>query len=521
MNKYVSPSRVAASAEPMPGLARTAAGMRAIDAPPLAPSAPLSQREVRTILLSLLLTMFLAALDQTIVATALPTIGRQFNDVASLSWIITAYLLASTAVAPVFGTLSDIYGRKAMIVVSLSLFIAGSVLCALAPSMTVLIIARGLQGLGGGGIMPIVQTIISDVVSPRERGQYQAYFSGVWVAAGIGGPILGGVFAEHLHWSMIFWINVPLALLGLGLLLPRMKRIPVFHHRRKVDWLGGVLLMAAAVVFTLLLTWGGTRFPWFSAPAATMIGTTALLLLLFVWHALRAPEPFLPLPLMGGSVVPFAILAGGCALGTIVGLTVHLPIYYLSVYGLSASEAGLALIPLVAVSVCGAATSGRVMATLPRYKWIAILGTGSATATGLVMMLASPLPLWALLSLLAVFAFGVGTTFPVSVVSIQNAVARPQVGTVTGAMNFFRALMSSFAVAAMTAILLIALGTGGPGGEHLEAFRDVSAADMVAAFRYVFAAAVALMVAAFACVLLMEERQLAGPAKSSAMDMAE
>ena len=155
------------------------------DAPPLAPRAPLTQREVRTILMSLMLTMFLAALDQTIVATALPTIGRQFHDVSSLSWVITAYLLASTAVAPVFGTLSDIYGRRAMIIAALSLFIAGSVLCGIAPNMPVLILARGLQGLGGGGIMPVVQTVISDVVSPRERGQYQAYFSGVWVAAGI------------------------------------------------------------------------------------------------------------------------------------------------------------------------------------------------------------------------------------------------------------------------------------------------------------------------------------------------
>ncbi len=187
---------------------------------------PLTPSEVRTILMSLMLTMFLAALDQTIVATALPTIGRQFQDVSNLSWVITAYLLASTAVAPVFGTLSDIYGRRAMIIAALSLFIAGSVLCALAPNMTVLILARGLQGLGGGGIMPIVQTVISDVVTPRERGQYQAYFSGVWVAAGIGGPILGGVFAEHLHWSMIFWINVPLGLAALALLLPKMAQDP-------------------------------------------------------------------------------------------------------------------------------------------------------------------------------------------------------------------------------------------------------------------------------------------------------
>src|ERR1700754_608964 len=209
------------------------------EAPPIAPKPALTQSEVRTILMSLLLTMFLAALDQSHVVPALPTIGRQFQDVSNLSWVITAYLLASTAVAPVFGTLADIYGRRAMIIVALSLFIVGSVLCGIAPNMPILILARGLQGLGGGGILPIVQTIISDIVSPRERGQYQAYFSGVWVAAGIGGPVLGGVFAEHLHWSMIFWINVPLALGALALLLPKMGKIPVFHRKRKDDWLGG------------------------------------------------------------------------------------------------------------------------------------------------------------------------------------------------------------------------------------------------------------------------------------------
>ena len=297
-----------------------------------------------------MLTMFLAALDQTIVATALPTIGRQFQDVSNLSWVITAYLLASTAVAPVFGTLSDIYGRRAMIIAALSLFIAGSVLCAVAPNMPVLILARGLQGLGGGGIMPIVQTVISDVVTPRERGQYQAYFSGVWVAAGIGGPILGGVFAEHLHWSMIFWINVPLGARSLAMLLPKMGKIPVFHRRRKVDWLGGVLLMASAVVFMLVLTWGGNRYLWLSPTILAMIGASVALAFAFVWHARNADEPFLPLPLMGGTVVPYAMAAGGCAMGAMMGLTVHLPLYYEVVYHLSASEAGLALIPLAAIS---------------------------------------------------------------------------------------------------------------------------------------------------------------------------
>src|SRR5471032_919531 len=357
------------------------------DAPPIAPRAPLTPGEVRTILMSLMLTMFLAALDQTIVATALPTIGRQFQDVSSLSWVITAYLLASTAVAPVFGTLSDIYGRRAMIIAALSLFIAGSILCALAPNMPVLILARGLQGIGGGGIMPIVQTVISDVVSPRERGQYQAYFSGVWVAAGIGGPILGGVFAEHLHWSMIFWINVPLGLGSLAMLLPKMAKIPVFHRRRKIDWLGGVLLMAAAVVFMLVLTWSGNRYLWLSPTIMAMVGASVALALAFVWHARNADEPFLPLPLMGGTVVPYAMAAGGCAMGAMLGLTVHMPLYYEVVYHLSASEAGLGLIPLAAISTGGAAIAGRTMARMKHYKRVAVIGTGLSTlvAAGLAM----------------------------------------------------------------------------------------------------------------------------------------
>jgi EmrB/QacA subfamily drug resistance transporter len=489
------------------------------DAPSIAPRAPLTQSEVRTILTSLMLTMFLAAIDQTIVATALPTIGRQFQDVSNLSWVITAYLLASTAVAPVFGTLSDIYGRRAMIITALSLFVAGSILCALAPNMPMLIVARGLQGLGGGGIMPIVQTVISDVVTARERGQYQAYFSGVWMVAGIGGPVIGGVFAEHLHWSMIFWINVPLGLGSLAMLLPKMNKIPVYHRRRKVDWLGGVLLMASAVVFMLVLTWGGNRYLWLSPVILAMVGASVSLALAFVWHAKNTEEPFLPLRLMGGTVVPYAMGAGGCALGAMVGLSVHLPLYYEAVYHLTASEAGLGLIPLAAISTGGAAIAGRTMARARHYKRVAIVGTSCATLVACALAFTT-LPLWALLVLLSVFAFGLGTAFPISVVSLQNSVARSQVGTVTGAMNFFRALMASFTVAAFSAILLMALGADiSLAGEHRGSVNSIPAADMLAAFRYVFAAAAALLACASLCMVLMEERPLAGPA--TPVEMAE
>jgi MFS family permease len=361
--------------------------------------------------------------------------------------------------------------------------------------------------------------VIADVVTPRERGQYQAYFSAVWVAAGIGGPIIGGVFAEHLHWSMIFWINLPLGLAALGLLVPKMAKIPVFHRRRKVDWLGGVLLMASAVVFMLVLTWGGNRYLWLSPVITAMVGASVALALAFVWHARNADEPFLPLSLMGGPVVPYAMAAGGCAMGAMIGLTVHLPLYYEVVYRLSASEAGLALIPLAAVSTGGAAIAGRTMTHARHYKRVAIVGTAIAALAGAALA-STTMPLWVLLALLSVLAFGLGTAFPISVVSIQNAVARSQVGTVTGAMNFFRALMASFTVAAFAAILLMALGADiSLGGEHRGPVSSIAPADMIVAFRYVFAAAAALLACGSLCMVLMEEKPLAGPA--TPVEMAE
>jgi MFS family permease len=277
--------------------------------------------------------------------------------------------------------------------------------------------------------------------------------------------------------------------------------------------------MAAAVVFMLVLTWGGNRYLWLSPTIMAMVGASLALALAFVWHARNAEEPFLPLPLMGGTVVPYAMAAGGCALGAMLGLTVHLPLYYEVVYHLSASEAGLALIPLAAVSTGGAAIAGRTMARARHYKRVAIIGTAVAALAGVAMALAA-LPLWALLALLSVFALGLGTAFPISVVSLQNSVARSQVGTVTGAMNFFRALMASFTVAAFSAILLMALGADiSLGGEHRGPVNSIAAADMIVAFRYVFGAAAVLLACASLCMILMEEKPLAGPA--TPVEMAE
>jgi MFS family permease len=277
--------------------------------------------------------------------------------------------------------------------------------------------------------------------------------------------------------------------------------------------------MASAVVFMLMLTWGGNRFPWLSPTVIAMIGASVALALAFVWHAGNAEEPFLPLPLMGGTVVPYAMAAGGCAMGAMLGLTVHMPLYYEVVYHLTASEAGLALIPLAAVSTVGAAIAGRTMARARHYKRVAIAGTAVAALAGCTLAL-TVLPLWALLALLSVFAIGLGTAFPISVVSLQNSVTRSQVGTITGAMNFFRALMASFTVAAFSAILLMALGADiSLGGEHRGPVNSIAAADMIAAFRYVFAAAAALLACSSLCMILMEEKPLAGP--DARVEMAE
>lgn len=480
----------------------------------------LSPSEVRTIVLSLMVTMFLTALDQTIVATALPIMGRQFMDGANLSWVITAYLLSSTSVAPVFGSLSDIYGRRAMMTVALGLFLLGSILCALAPTLLVLILARFLQGLGGGGILPLVQTMLADIITPRQRAQYQAYFSMVWVSAGIGGPVLGGVIAEHLHWSLIFWINVPLVMIAFGMLMPKMKKLPIHHRPRALDAAGGLLLMAAAIVFLLMLTWGGNRYAWLS-PTLLALGALVMLLAgLFVWHARRTREPFLPLSLLTGPVVPFAITAAACAIGTLVGLTVHMPIYYVSAYHMSASEAGAALIPIVVLSVPGATLAGRVMMHMTHYKWVALAGLGLGAATALALALLTPLPLWALQVLVSIMALGLGTTFPVTVVAVQSAVARHQVGTVTGALNFFRSLMAAISVALFTAILLAALGRSGAPALDQPDLTATSAAGMIGAFRYVFIAAAVLLGTGALSIARMEERPLAG-APASAVDPVE
>jgi EmrB/QacA subfamily drug resistance transporter len=480
-------------------------------AAPSAVEARLGRREVVAIIGGLALAMFLGALNQTIVATALPTIGRAFDDFENLSWVVIAYLLTSTLVAPLYGKLSDIYGRRGMMLVALGVFMAGSAASAVAPSMLMLILGRGLQGIGGGGIVPLAQSIIADAVPPRERGYYQAYTGSVWIVAGAGGPVFGGVIAEHLHWSMIFWLNVPLCLVAAMLSQRQLKRLPSHARAHKIDITGAGLMMASAMALLLALTWGGTRYPWLSQQIFLLVVASALLAAIFIWWVLRVPEPFLPLAVLNNQVMRFGALCTACTQGVSIGLTIFVPLYYELVHGLSASDSGLALIPIVMMTTPGSFLSGRAMLYLDHYKFVPLLLLSFATIAVMLLVIFPLMPVWAVAAIMCLVGMGTGSSYPVVTVSIQNAVAHQQIGIAMGAMNFFRALASAFVVAVMGAIMLAHLGAAPQRGAATEVVTVAQTAtvDVLAhTFSVIFAVAVGFLLMGIVALLIMEERPL-------------
>ncbi len=474
--------------------------------------APVSHAEVRKIFFGLMLAAFLAALNQTIIATALPTIGRYFGDFESLSWIVTAYLLTSTAVAPLYGKLSDIWGRRAMILAAIGLFVAGSAVAAAATDMTTLILGRGLQGIGGGGILPLCQSVIADVVAPRERGRYQAYMGVVWVTSGVAGPVFGGLMAEHFHWSLIFWINVPLGLGAALLTHIYLKRIPRHDRRHKLDVLGAVLMMASCIPLLLALTWGGTRYGWTSSPILMLIGASFVLSLLFGWRLARAPEPFLPLTVLNNPVMRTGTASASLAMGVQIGLTIVVPMYFEVAFHLSATESGLALIP-IALTTPGSLLAGQAMLYWKHYKRAPVIGLTLALVALLFLIWRPDMRLAYVVALLSVVGTAIGLIYPVTTVSIQNAVPHHQVGIAMGALNFFRSLASAFVVAVLGAILLAGLGVAPERGRAISVIESVGAAgDLGVAFvfRWVFLAAFVFLALSLLFLILMEERPLRG-----------
>jgi EmrB/QacA subfamily drug resistance transporter len=481
---------------------------------PATPAARLDHAAIVAIMSGILLAMFLSALEQTIVAPALPSIGRALADVDNLSWVVTAYLLTYTAATPLFGKLSDIYGRRAMMLTALVIFIAGSAACALAPNMPALILARALQGLGGGGILPLAHTIVGDMVSPRERPRYQAYTSVMFLAASVVGPLLGGVLTDYVHWTMIFWINLPMGALALWMTDRALRKLPRNDRPHRLDMLGAGLMMLAALALMLAMSWGGTRYGWLSPQILGLLAASAMLWFLFGLRVASAPEPFIPLSILREPTVRAVSASGFFTVGVYLGLTTFLPVHFELVLGFSPSGSGIALIVWLAAITIGSFCAGRLMVIRTRYKWVPLTGI----ALGIVMVAGFALkPVGLTLVEVSVLLFaggmGIGAMFPVTTTIVQNSVAPHQLGTATGALNFARQLGGTIIVAAFGAILLGSFGTSGRGLtlEMLRGGAGLTGADFASVFRWMFVAAAVFLVAGFAAMLVIEEKPLRGP----------
>jgi EmrB/QacA subfamily drug resistance transporter len=480
--------------------------------PDAAPAAPLDHALVRRIIVGILLAMFLSALEQTIVAPALPTIGRVLSDVENLSFVVTAYLLAATAVTPLFGKFADIHGRRVAMLVAVAIFIAGSVACALAPTMGALIAARALQGIGGGGILPIAQTIIADLLAPRERPLYQSYSAVMFMVASVLGPVLGGLLTDYLHWSLIFWVNVPMGLVALVMTDRALRRLPRYERPHRLDLLGAGLMVAAALMLMLALAWGGRRFAWLSPQSLAMIAASALLWAAFALRLARAPEPFIPPVILRERVVGAIVIAAFFAIGTVIGLTIMTPLYLGLVLGVAASASSLALIGFVVGTTVGSVIAGRLLARMEHYRRVPV--TGLLISVAAIAPLAidpAGVSLAGVCALLAIAGTGLGPMYPVTTVVIQNVVAPHHTGTATGTLNFFRQLGGAFIVAAFGAIVLGALGHAGDAAAlETLAGHNRAGIDFAATFRWVFVAAAAFLAVACLAMMAVEERPLRG-----------
>ncbi len=479
------------------------------------PAAALSRAEIRRIIFGLMMAMLLAALDQTIVATALPTIGRDLGDIDHLPWVVTAYLLAATSAVPIYGKLSDIHGRRIMLLVSISTFLVGSIFCALAPTMDALVAARLLQGAGGGGLLALSQTIVGDILLPRERAGYQVYFAGAFTAASVAGPVLGGFFAQHLTWSMIFWINLPLGALALTLSWSPLKRLPRNERRHKLDIAGAVLLVASSSTLLLALSWAGGRFGWGAAPTLGLLALSAVLVAGLALRLRTAAEPLIPLEVLRDRVVLAATCAATLSVGLFLGLAIYAPILFETVRGLSASQSGLALLPLMVGTVGGTLMSGRAMARLEHYKRLPLATVPCAAIAAIVLMLgAATLPIWAVSLVLGIVSIALGTLLPISTVSIQNAVKPHHLGTATATANLCRQLGGAVTVAIFGTILL-----GRDSGDLAAKAGGADRAALLAGFHVVFALVAAGAIAAFVVLLVLEERPLGSARPSVSEDL--
>ena len=432
-----------------------------IDAEPTAaiPSAPspgtdeaLSHRQILLVFSGLMLGMFLAALDQTVVSTALPTIVGDLHGASHLSWVVTAYLLASTVSTPLWGKLGDLYGRKTFFQAAIVLFLVGSVLAGLSQSMIELIAFRAIQGLGGGGLMIGAMTIVGDVVSPRERGRYMGFFMAMFGVTSVVGPVIGGVFVEYLSWRWIFYINVPIGVVALVVTAVALPAVSTRVHH-VIDYLGTVLIGLSATCLVLFTSLGGTTYAWGSPFIIGMAVAGVVFGGLFLLAEHRAEEPIIPLPLFLNRVFSAASAIGFVVGFSMFGALTFLPLFFQDVRGVSAIQSGLRLFPLMGGLLVASIGSGLLVSRWGRYKIFPVVGTALMTV-GLLLMSRIGVHTGSLVAAayMAVFGFGLGLILQVLTVAVQNAVEYKDLGTATAGVTFFRSIGGSFGTAVFGAI---------------------------------------------------------------------
>ena len=473
------------------------------------PTPGFSHREIMHMLSGTVLGMFLGALDQTVVATSLPAMVGELHGMEHMSWTVSAYLLTATASTPIYGKLSDLYGRRALFSAAIAIFLAGSIVCGLAWSMGALIAGRAVQGLGGGGLISLALTIIADIIPPRERGRYQAYFTAVWSFATVGGPMIGGILVDTLSWRFVFWINLPIGLAALMICYTALKRLPVHGRSKRIDYLGALLLLPAIVALLLVTTWAGTGLAWTSPTTIGLVTLAAALIGLLVLQERRAEDPLLPPRLFHDNVFVvgsgIAFLMGAAA----VGATIFLPLYLQVVMGATASNSGLLILPYMLGITAGATVTGRFIRITGRYKIVPLIGLGVAAVSFLLFVGVTPKTSRTLYGIyMAALGFGLGPAGPMVTIAVQNAVQPRDMGTATSLTSFFRSMGGSFGVALLGAILFAGLTHSGAGAAFSpnglmhggpamiaalpEAVRQATVASFAHSYRYLYLAGAAI-----------------------------
>jgi EmrB/QacA subfamily drug resistance transporter len=413
---------------------------------------PAEHRRILVILGALMMGMFLATLDQTIVSTALPTIAGDLHGLNHLYWVVTSYLLTSTISTPLWGKLGDLYGRKKLFQTAIVIFLAGSALSGLSHSMLELIGFRAIQGVGAGGLIVGSQAIMGDVISPRQRGRYMGYFGAVFASTSVIGPLLGGVFTQDLSWRWVFYINIPIGVIAL-FVIASVLHIPVKRTEHAVDYLGTTMLGAAVTSVILLTTWGGSTYRWTSFPIIALGVLFVIFVVAFCVVEHFAAEPLMPLGLFRNSVFTVTSAVGFIIGFMMFGAIIFIPLYLQIVHGASPTSSGLQLLPVVGGMLITFVMSGRLISRWGRYKIFPVMGT-AVTAVGLYLLsLLTPSTSLLVSSLyMVVLGLGIGLVMQVLVVAVQNAVPYSQLGTATSSATFFRSVGGAFGISLFGAI---------------------------------------------------------------------